>query len=312
MIKTSDDLKGNWSTLLLATDRGGMVDYGRLSDEIDVLVESHPDGIYSNGTACEFYSQDRDEFLKINMLLAEKCHASGILFQIGVSHPCAQESLARLKMALPLRPDAVQVILPDWFPVDDRAAISFMKVMAENAEGIPLVLYNPPHAKRVLEPEKWQMLKKEIPSLIGVKVYDENCSSKWYGEMRRNSQGISVFVPGHHLATGVKNGASGSYSNVACLNPFAAQKWYDTMCVDMESALELEVRIQHFMSECIDPFIVRMHYPNHACDRFMAIVGGWADIGSCLRWPYSSIPEEYVPVIRKRLNDLIPEFSVKF
>ena len=215
-------------------------------------------------------------------------------------------------MALPLRPDAVQVILPDWFPVDDRAAISFMRVMAENAEGIPLVLYNPPHAKRVLEPEKWQMLKKEIPSLIGVKVYDENCSSKWYGEMRRNSQGISVFVPGHHLATGVKNGASGSYSNVACLNPFAAQKWYDTMCVDMESALELEVRIQHFMSECIDPFIVRMHYPNHACDRFMAIVGGWADIGSWLRWPYSSIPEEYVPVIRKRLNDLIPEFSVKY
>ena len=97
MIKTSDDLKGNWSTLLLATDRSGMVDYSRLSDEIDVLVKSRPDGIYSNGTACEFYSQDRDEFLKINMLLAEKCHASGILFQIGVSHPCAQESLARLK-----------------------------------------------------------------------------------------------------------------------------------------------------------------------------------------------------------------------
>ena len=56
--------------------------------------------------------------------------------------------------------------------------------------------------------------------------------------MRANSDGISVFVPGHHLATGVKNGASGAYSNVACLNPTAAQKWYDMICSDMESAFK--------------------------------------------------------------------------
>ena len=92
------------------------------------------------------------------------------------------------------------------------------------------------------------------------------------------------------------------------INPHAAQKWYNMMKTDMESALELESRIQAFMKECIDPFIVRDGYPNHACDRFMALVGGWADVGDRLRWPYSSIPADYVDAVRKRAHDIIPEF----
>lgn len=304
-------LFGNWATLLLATDRSGNLDEVRLRDEIDVLIESAPNGIYSNGTAGEFYSQDRDEFVRISEILAEKCKAAGVNFQIGASHPCAQESLWRLNAVKNLKPFAIQVILPDWFPVDDRAAVSFMKRMAEEAGDITLVLYNPPHAKKVLSPDKWQLIKKEVPSLIGVKVFDNNCSPEWYELMRKNSEGISVFVPGHHLATGYKNGASGAYSNVACLNPFAAQRWYEQMTVDMESALELETRINIFMKKCIDPFIAEMHYPNHACDRFMALVGGWADVGACLRWPYSSIPESYVSQVRKDAGNIIPEFLMK-
>ena len=108
--------------------------------------------------------------------------------------------------------------------------------------------------------------------------------------------------------TGAAAGADGAYSNVACINPHAAQKWYELMKTDMEAALELESRIQAFMKECIDPFIVVHGYPNHACDRFMALVGGWADVGAKLRWPYSSIPADYVDQVRKRAHDIIPEF----
>lgn len=304
---TSESLRGNWATLLLTTDKDGTIDFSRLADEIDVLIGSGADGIYSNGTACEFYSQSMDEFIRTSEILASRCGRAGTPFQIGVSHPCAQESLARLRAVRDLKPGAVQVILPDWFPVNDEAAVTFMKTMAEEAGGIPLVLYNPPHAKRVLEPKGWQMLKEQVPELIGVKVFDRNCSAEWYAEMRANSEGISVFVPGHHLATGIRNGAKGAYSNVACINPSAAQKWSDTMSYDMESALELEGRIQRFMKECIDPFIAA-GYPNHACDRFMALVGGWADVGGKMRWPYSSIPEDNVARVRARGHDIIPEF----
>lgn len=303
-----ETLRGNWATLLLATDKKGAVDFSRQSDEIDVLIASKPNGIYSNGTAGEFYTQTPDEFLRLSRLLAEKCEAAGVAFQIGVSHPCAQESLERLLLVRDLRPGAVQVVLPDWFPVNDREAVRFLAAMAENAAGIPLVLYNPPHAKRELTPREWAMLRQEVPSLIGVKTSDKESSPEWYGEVALHAGKLAVFVPGHHLATGIRLGAAGAYSNVACLNPFAAQRWYDLMLADMEAALELESRIRRFMERCIAPFISRMNYPNHACDRFMALVGGWADVGACLRWPYDSIPLSHVAAVRDEARRIIPEF----
>lgn len=303
-----DTLRGNWATLLLATDPQGHIDFARQGDEIDVLIASKPNGIYSNGTAGEFYTQTRDEFLRLSRLLAEKCEAAGTAFQIGISHPCAQESLARLLLVRDLKPGAVQVILPDWFPVNDREAVRFLATMADNAAGIPLVLYNPPHAKRELTPRDWATLKEHVPGLIGIKTNDKNSSPEWYEQVALHAAGLAVFVPGHHLATGIRLGAAGAYSNVACLNPFAAQRWYELMLTDMAAALELESRIQRFMEQCITPFIVRMQYPNHACDRFMALVGGWADVGSSLRWPYDSIPISCVEEVRQQARQIIPEF----
>ena len=101
--------------------------------------------------------------------------------------------------------------------------VQFLRVMAETAEGIGLVLYNPPHAKRVLSPEEIGRLPQEVPSLIGLKTAGGD--EKWFSEMREHLSRISVFVPVHLLASGTSLGARGAYSNVACLSPAAAQKW---------------------------------------------------------------------------------------
>ncbi len=304
----SQDIFGNWATLLLATDNSGAIDYTRMADEIDVLIASRPSGIYSNGTAGEFYAQTEDEFDRISLMLSEKCERDGIPYQIGVSHMSPQISLERLRRARSLRPGAVQVILPDWFPVTMEEAVDFLQAMEAEADGISLILYNPPHAKRQLQPEDWVELKEKIPTLQGLKVFDQNGSSGWYAGMQKCANGLSVFIPGHRMATGIQSGAHGAYSNVACINPFAAQRWSDLIRADMPAALELESRINQFMSECISPFITEHHYPNHACDRFMALVGGWADVGSKLRWPYRSIPESLVESVRQEGIKIIPEF----
>ncbi len=308
---SSKEIYGNWATLLLATEKNGNIDLSKLNDEIDVLISTNPNGIYSNGTAGEFYSQTEDEFIQVSEILTTKCERAGVSFQIGVSHMSPQISLQRLKRIKHLNPGAVQVILPDWFPVTLEESIIFLNKMEEEAEGISLVLYNPPHAKKVLTPNEWKILKENVPTLQGVKVFDYNCDESWYEIMRQNSDNLSVFIPGHHLATGIRMGANGAYSNMACLNPFAAQKWFVMTQTDFSAALELETRINQFMSELIAPFITKYHFPNHACDRFMAMVGGWADVGSKLRWPYKSIPENMVEPIRNKAQKIIPEFFIK-
>ena len=305
---SSDEIYGNWATLLLATDKNGEIDVSRMNDEIDVFIDSQHNGIYSNGTAGEFYSQTDDEFLRISELLAVKCEKADIPFQIGISHMSPQISLHRLKMITHLKPGAVQVILPDWVPPTLEECAIFLKKIAAEAGQINLVLYNPPHAKKQLQPEEWQVLKREVPALAGVKVFDRNSDLEWYERVRNNRNDISVFIPGHNLATGITLGAQGAYSNVSCLNPLAAQKWYQLTQTDMNRALELEHRIRHFMTTLIEPFITQYHFPNHACDRFMALVGGWADVGASLRWPYKSIPEDLAGDVRKKAVNIIPEF----
>lgn len=307
---SSDEIYGNWATLLLTTDKKGNIDFSKLDDEIDILIDTQPNGIYSNGTAGEFYSQTEDEFFQISEHLATKCEKAKIPFQIGISHMSPQISLNRLKMIKHLKPGAVQVILPDWFPPTIEECVIFFQRIALEAGDISLVLYNPPHSKKKLQPEEWKDLKREIPTLMGVKVFDHNSDLEWYEKVRHNNKGISVFIPGHNLATAITLGAQGAYSNVSCLNPLVAQKWFNLMKTDMDQALELEKRIKIFMTTMIEPFITQQHFPNHACDRFMALVGGWADIGVSLRWPYKSIPEEFAKPVREKAKNIIPEFFI--
>jgi len=301
----SEEIRGNWATLLAPFDEDERIDYARLAAEIDVLVSLRVDGIYANGTTGEFYNQTEDEFDRISGLLAERCNTHGVPFQIGVSHMSARVSLERLRRVLPLRPGAVQVILPDWVPVTDDEAIAFLQRMGETASPIGLVLYNPPHAKRVLRPEDIGRLKAAVPSLVGVKVADGD--TDWYAAMRRHAAGLSVFVPGHRLATGYTLGAHGAYSNVACLDPLGAQRWYDQMEADIDAALELEGRIRAFMDAHILPFIAEQGYSCQAVDRLMALIGDWADIGARLRWPYKSIPPSEADRLRPIARAMLPE-----
>ena len=303
---TSDRLRGNWATLLSAWNDDESLDLGRVAAEIDTLIAMRVDGIYSHGTAGEFHTQTEDEFDRMARCLADKCNEADLPFQIGVSHMSAQISRERLRRVAALAPGAVQVILPDWFPVIEDEAVAFLEGMAEVAGGIGLVLYNPPHAKRVWRPEAIGRLAVRVPALIGIKTAGGD--DAWYAEMREHLAQISVFVPGHLLASGVARGAQGAYSNVACLNPAVAQRWTDQMRTDLPAALATEARIRNFMDAFIAPFITEQKYCNAACDRFMALVGGWADVGPRMRWPYRSIPETEAPHIRVAAQRLIPEF----
>lgn len=301
-----EEIFGNWAPLLLPIHKNQEIDYLRLEDEISILIECKVDGIYSNGTAGEFYNITEEEFDKMSLILAEKCNKANMPFQIGVNHMSPIISLNRLKRTLSHQPSAVQVVLPDWIKVNNDEAVCFLNKMAEVANDTGLVIYNPPHAKRNLLPEDFGFLQQKVPNLVGIKVAGGD--KKWYADIKKFCPSLSVFIPGHHLASGVLKGAAGAYSNMACLNPIAAQKWYQSIRYDSEGALELEKRINTFLTENILPFITEKQYSNQAVDKCLAVIGGWCDIGTRLRWPYTGINEDLALAIRPIAKDIIPEF----
>ncbi len=301
----ASEIRGTWATLLLPINTDDSIDFSRLSDEIDRIIASAADGVYSNGTAGEFHNQSEEEFDRISRLLAEKCEAARFPFQLGVSHPSPKISLERLRRVRALKPSAVQVILPDWFPVTIEEAIAFLERMAAEANPIGLVLYNPPHAKRVLSPEQLTALSSCIPQLVGCKVGVGD--QKWFDELGDTARRISVFTPGHHLATHWPMGSSGAYSNVACINPRGARRWSDLIVTDLPAAQEFQRRLLGFFDRSITPYITQLGYSNPAVDKLLAAIGGWSDIGTRMRWPYRSIPEDHVEALASLARGAVPE-----
>jgi len=306
--RTADQLRGCWATVLLPINSDDRIDMHRLADELDVLVASGVDGVYTGGTAGEFYNLTEKEFDAVNESCAERCRDASLPFQIGVSHMSPWLSLGRLRRARALSPRAMQVILPDWFPPSEQERVAFLSRMAEEADPIGLVLYNPPHAKVTLTPQQFGNLARGVPGLVGVKVADGDAG--WYAAMREHADRLAVFVPGHHMATGIRQGAHGSYSNVACLNPAASARWYLQIITNIEMALNLELRIRRFMDAHVVPLAQRHGYSNQALDKLLAAIGDWADIGTRLRWPYRGVDIAESDRLRPIAKELLPEFFV--
>jgi len=303
-------IRGNWATLLLPIAEDDSIEMARLGDTLDRMVAARPDGIYSNGTAGEFHNQTEAEFDAIQKMLAERCGAAGIPFVIGACQPDPRLSLDRLRRAAALRPDGIQVILPDWWPVTPAEATDFLLMAADAACDVPLVLYHPPHAKRVFAPSVLAQIVRPVPQVVGIKMGDGDAA--WYAEARGALDDIALYLPGHHLATGVAEGvAAGAFSNVACLSPAGAQWWTDLMRTDLDAALEIEGRIRGFMERHIVPFARDRGYSNAALDKLLGAIGGWSETGTRLRRPYRWIEPDVVPALRAAALDAIPEIMTR-
>jgi len=296
-------LRGTWGTVLLPIRADESIDFSALGDELDVLLQVGLAGVYTCGTAGEFHTLDEDEFDALSELVAEKARRAHAAFQIGASHMSGQVSLSRIRRARSLDPSAIQVVLPDWLPLSPSEVERALERMVQAAGGIPLVLYNPPHAKTVCGPEQMAALAQAFPEMVGVKVAGNDA---FYSRLHAAAPQLSIFAPGHELAHARRLGAVGSYSNVACLAPAGALAWERQMDRDPVGAEALGDRIMAFFETYIAPLKAR-GYSNTALDKALAAVGGWASIGTRARWPYNSVPDEEVAVLAPLARAALPE-----
>jgi|UniRef100_UPI00404B4CF2 4-hydroxy-tetrahydrodipicolinate synthase len=306
---TRETLKGVWGTLLLPLRDDDSINFELLEQELHHLIAAGVAGIYSNGSAGEFWTQSEEEFDRINGILAEVCSKAGMPFQIGASHTSPQGTLGLIHRARVLRPSGMQVILPDWLPVGVDEAISFLGRVAKEANGIPLILYNPPHAKPLLNSAQLLQVVSAVPEIVGIKVLGDDAA--WYAEMKPVLEKISVFVAGHRMASGCRQGARGCYSNVACLSPIGAQRWYEQIFKDPESALALEDKIVRFWMAHAGRLKQEKGVSGTAIDKMMASAGGWLPgMSARLRWPYQFVDAATAFEVGRIARAELPELFV--
>ncbi len=296
-------LRGTWGTVLLPIRPDQRVDFDLLDNELEALLKVGLAGVYTCGTAGEFHTLEEDEFDGLSEVVARKSKQAGVAFQIGASHMSGQICLSRVRRARALAPAAIQVVLPDWLPLSSVEVHRAVELMVATADPVPVVLYNPRHAKTVCSAEQLASLANELPGLVGVKVGGDDA---FYSHLRSAAPRLSVFAPGHELAHARHLGAVGSYSNVACLAPSGALRWETQMDEDPTGADALGERILAFFGQHILP-LRSMGYSDTALDKTLAAIGGWAPIGTRVRWPYSSVPDEVAKEMAPLARAALPE-----
>ena len=303
---SADEIFGVWGTVLLPILKDQSIDWEELAHALDFMIDAGLNGIYTNGSAGEFYNQTEEEFDQLSELVAFAAEEAGVPFQLGCGHPSPLLSLERIKRARYFAPCAFQVILPDWIKTNSKETLNYLEKIAIASDPIGLVIYNPPHAKNLLLPKDYAGILKEGLPVVGCKTAGGD--TNWYAKMNDLSKPFSYFIPGHFMVTGIKQGAKGSYSNVACLHPKAVVRWYQMMREAPEQALLIEKQLLLFFEKEILPLILEEGYSDVAVDKFLAAIGQWSSIGTRLRWPYMGIDPQRSLNKRKQLKNYIPEF----
>jgi hypothetical protein len=75
---------------------------------------------------------------------------------------------------------------------------------------------------------------------------------------------------------------------------------------DPARAQDVEARLQAFLAQHITPLQQR-GYANPALDKTLAHIGGWAAIGTRVRWPYRGVPEAEAAALRPLARAAVPE-----
>jgi dihydrodipicolinate synthase/N-acetylneuraminate lyase len=197
-------------------DEGEALDEGAIAPYVEYLAAGGLDGILALGTTGEGILLRPEERRRAAELFVE---AAGDGFQVAV-HCGAQttaETVALAAHAAEVGADAVAVIGPPYYPLDEEAIVRHFAAAAEACAPLPFYLYEfRARAGYSLPPGAISRLRELAPNLAGLKV-----SNQPFEEVEPYLiEGLDVFVGAEVLVVrGLEGGAAGAVSGLAAVFP---------------------------------------------------------------------------------------------
>ena len=199
-------------------DAGEALDESAFEPYVDFLARGGVDGLLALGTTGEGMLLPVEQRLRAAELFVA---AAGDRLQVAV-HAGAQSTMDTVRLAAhaaDIGADAVAVIAPPYFRLDDRALLSHLEAAARACEPTPFYVYEfEPRSGYAIPPEVVQRLRDEVPNLVGLKVSDK----PWSAVAPYLVEGLDVFVGAEELLLeGLAVGAAGAVSGLASAFPDA-------------------------------------------------------------------------------------------
>jgi dihydrodipicolinate synthase/N-acetylneuraminate lyase len=197
-------------------DRGDAIDEEAFDPLVDFYVSAGLDGILALGTAGEGILLSTAERRRVaDRFLQAADRRLQVAVQCG-----AQTTAATVELALhaaEVGADAVVVIGPPYFPLDERAQYSHFLAAATACAPLPFYVYEfAATTGYAVAPAVLERLREDAPNLAGLKVSD----TPWERFRRYLLPGLDVFVgPEALIHEGLSAGAVGAVSALASAFP---------------------------------------------------------------------------------------------
>jgi dihydrodipicolinate synthase/N-acetylneuraminate lyase len=195
---------------------GDTVDLEAIGPMVEHLVAAGVDGILALGTTGE----------GILLSTAERRAAAEAFVQAGrgrvivIVHCGAQTTAATVKLgahAAEVGADAVAVIAPPYFALDDAALIEHFTAAGRACAPLPFFVYEfAARSGYAVKPAVIEELRSRLPNLVGLKVSD----APWERFEPYLIEGLKIFVgPEALIHRGLAAGAVGAVSGLAAALP---------------------------------------------------------------------------------------------
>lgn len=141
----------------------------KLRQEIRDLIKRGICHLYLFGTAGEGYAVTDDQYLQVVRIFAEEMSGPELHPMVGQINNSLPVMLKRMEQAYSLGIRDFQFSLPAWGALNDRELFSFFHAVCDPYPDCRFMHYNLMRAKRVITPEEYDRLAKEIPNFVGAK-----------------------------------------------------------------------------------------------------------------------------------------------
>ena len=198
------------------TDGGEALDEAAVGPYVDFLAEGGVDGLLALGTTGEGFLLPVEQRRRAARLFVE---ASAGRLQVAV-HCGAQSTWDTVELAAhaaDVGADAVAVMAPPYFPLDEAALLAHLAAAARAADPTPFYVYEFAARSGYAVPlSVLEQLREEAPNFRGLKVSD----TPWEQFSPYLLEGLDIFVgPEALIPQGLAGGAVGAVSALASAFP---------------------------------------------------------------------------------------------
>jgi dihydrodipicolinate synthase/N-acetylneuraminate lyase len=197
-------------------DGGSALDEEAFAPLAEFLAAGGLDGVLAMGTTGEGILLRPDERKRACELFVETCRGR-LAVAVHCGAQTTADTVALATHAAAAGADAVAVIAPPYFLLDEAALLAHFETAADAAAPTPFYLYEFAKASGYAVPlSVIERLRERVPNLVGMKVSD----SPWERLEPYLVEGLDVFVGAEALIhRGLEHGARGAVSALATAFP---------------------------------------------------------------------------------------------